>query len=450
MSKNLLIEKFNLPSQWKIERLENLCRQIVDGTHHTPKYTDFGVPFLRVTDVQGATIDLDRIKYVSKEEHKVLVKRCHPKSGDILLSKNGTIGIPKVVDWDWDFSIFVSLALIKLKNDIDAYYLYHFLKSNLTKWQVKRRAKQGTVTNLHLEEIREFEIPILPLPQQKKIAKILSTCDTVIEKTEAAIAKYQALKQGLMHDLFTRGIHLETGKLRPTYQDAPELYKKSVLGWIPKEWDEGQFIDFANENIHYSFTGGPFGSDLQSKDYKKEGVRIIQLQNIGDGHFNNGYKIFTSEEKANQLRACNIYPGEIILSKMADPIARACIIPNNDERYLMASDGIRLSIDKRRFNGRFVLETINQSRFRNMAELRSTGTTRSRIGLTELKEIPIVYPSYKEQSLIGNKLDALENNIDNQKEILTKYQKLKAGLMQDLLTGKVLVNTEEKLKIYEH
>jgi type I restriction enzyme S subunit len=82
-----------------------------------------------------------------------------------------------------------------------------------------------------------------PHSPNKKIAKILSTCDEVIEKTEAAIAKYKAIKQGMMHDLFTRGIDTATGKIRPSYQEASELYKESALGMIPKEWEVKRLED---------------------------------------------------------------------------------------------------------------------------------------------------------------------------------------------------------------
>ena len=328
-------------------------------------------------------------------------------------------------------------------NNFNVKFIYYLILSKINEIDYKFFIGSG-LKHLQKELLNNNYYKIPTLTQQKKIAKILTTCDEVIEKTEAAIAKYQALKQGMMHDLFTRGIDIETGKLRPSYQDEPELYKECELDMIPKEWEMGHFIDFADERISHSFTGGPFGSDLQTRDYTKEGVRIIQLQNIGDGKFNNGYKIYTSEEKANYLRACNIYPGEIILSKMAEPIARACIIPIDNERYLMASDGIRLSIDKKRFNLKFVLETINQKRFRSIAEIRSTGTTRSRIGLTELKGIPVCYPQKNEQDIIGIKLDNLEESIEIEQSALSKYQQLKAGLMQDLLTGKVEVREESK------
>jgi restriction endonuclease S subunit len=71
--------------------------------------------------------------------------------------------------------------------------------------------------------------------QQEKIGRILATIDRNITHTEALIAKYQQIKAGLMHDLFTRGIGAD-GKLRPTREQAPDLYRESAIGWIPKEW----------------------------------------------------------------------------------------------------------------------------------------------------------------------------------------------------------------------
>lgn len=399
-----------------------------------PTYFGGNVGWVRISDVTSSSKFLRKTdQYLSKLGES---KSLRVDKGDLVMSICGTIGKPIIIDMPACIHDgFVQLYEIK---NADVEYLYYVLQ--FSEKGLERKGQPGTQVNLNTTIVGDYLIYAPPLLQQQKIAKILSNCDEVIKKTEAAIVKYQALKQGMMHDLFTRGIDLKTNKLRPTYQDAPELYKESALGMIPKDWTEGHFIDFADGRISHSFTGGPFGSDLQTTHYTKEGVRIIQLQNIGDGHFNNGYKIYTSEERANYLRACNIYPGDIILSKMAEPIARACIIPVYHNRYLMASDGIRLSINKKKFNLRFVLETINQKRFRNIAELRSTGTTRSRIGLTELKEIPVCYPNLREQNLIGAKLDNLEQSLSIERSSLAKYQQIKAGLMQDLLTGKVEVN----------
>ncbi len=210
-------------------------------------------------------------------------------------------------------------------------------------------------------------------------------------------------------------------------------YKDTPIGKIPVDWEVKRLIDTAS-NDKYSFTGGPFGSDLKENCYTDHGVRIIQLQNIGDGEFLDDYKIFTSEEKANQLKSCNIYPEDIIIAKMADPVARACIIPDIENRYLMASDGIRLSVNERENDVKFILYAINSTYFRKNAERHGTGTTRLRIGLTELKSLPIAIPSLKEQKKIAEILTSVDEAIEKTTQIIEKTKDLKKGLMQKLFT----------------
>lgn len=210
-------------------------------------------------------------------------------------------------------------------------------------------------------------------------------------------------------------------------------YKDTPIGKIPVDWEVKTLIDTAS-NEKYSFTGGPFGSDLKENSYTDHGVRVIQLQNIGDGKFFDEYKIFTSEEKANQLKNCNIYPGDIIIAKMADPVARACIIPDVDKRYLMASDGIRLSVNKEKYDVKFMLYAINSPNFRRNAETHSTGSTRLRIGLTELKNLLIAIPPLKDQKKIAGILTTVDEAIEKTDQIIEKTKESKKGLMQGLLT----------------
>lgn len=215
-------------------------------------------------------------------------------------------------------------------------------------------------------------------------------------------------------------------------------FKKTKLGWIPEDWDSCKFSDIPDPDVKWSLTGGPFGSDLKSSDYVDEpGVRIIQLQNIGDGKFLNSYKIYTSPDKADELLGCNIYPGDLILSKMGDPVTRTCIIPDFQERFLMASDGIRLVPNYEKFDKKFVLEYINHSLFRNKAIAHSTGSTRQRIGLGDLKKLPFVCPPLPEQQKIATILSTWDKAIDKLSDLITEKEKLKKGLMQQLLTGKM-------------
>lgn len=209
---------------------------------------------------------------------------------------------------------------------------------------------------------------------------------------------------------------------------------------LPDGWFLSTIKDTANKKDKYSFTGGPFGSDLKSEDYTLKGVRILQLQNIGDGVFKNSYKIYTSKAKADALHSCNIYPGDIILSKMGDPVARAVIVPDFSERYVMASDGIRLAVDCARFSTKFVHDMINAHSFRSQAELNSSGTTRKRIGLTQLRELTFPCPPLPEQQKIAAILTSVDDVIEKTQAQINKLKDLKTGMMQELLTRGVGVD----------
>ena len=213
-------------------------------------------------------------------------------------------------------------------------------------------------------------------------------------------------------------------------------FKQTEIGLIPTDWETCSFSDLADKNVKWSITGGPFGSNLKTSDYTSEGIQIIQLQNIGDGIFHDENQIYTSEQKANELRSCNIYPNEIILSKMGDPVARACFVPKKAKRYLMASDGIRLVIDEMQFDKYFVFSYINSKYFRNKAIEVSTGSTRQRIGLPKLKSIKLIKPTLTEQKAIANALSDVDEMISKLEKLIEKKKAIKQGAMQHLLTPK--------------
>jgi type I restriction enzyme S subunit len=213
-------------------------------------------------------------------------------------------------------------------------------------------------------------------------------------------------------------------------------YKQTELGIIPEDWEVKTFANFADRNVKWSITGGPFGSNLKTSDYIDDGIQIVQLQNIGDGIFNNDSKVYTSIEKANELIGCNIFPGDIILSKMGDPVARACFIPSTEKRYLMASDGIRLVVNEKEFSKRFVHDYINSVYFRKRAFEVSNGSTRLRIGLPELKRIAVIKPTKAEQTAIATALSDADAYIQSLEKLIEKKRNIKQGAMQELLKPK--------------
>jgi type I restriction enzyme M protein len=187
---------FAADPNWPIVPLADVTKQITDGTHFTPTYTDSGVPFWRVTDITKSD---DSKKFISRKEHLTLIKRCHPEKGDILYSKNGTVGVAKRVDWDFEFSIFVSLALLKPQHDqIDSRFLEYTMNSAFVYAQAMSRSKSNTVTNLHLVEIRDFQIPLPSFQEQRRIVAELDAEAAQMEVVRALIPRYEAKIQKVL------------------------------------------------------------------------------------------------------------------------------------------------------------------------------------------------------------------------------------------------------------
>jgi type I restriction enzyme S subunit len=213
-----------IPKDWVSTKIKHISRQIIDGTHSTPNYVEEGIPFLRVTDItstRNGDINLDEVKYISFDEHKQLIKRCKPEKGDVLVSKNGTIGIPKVIDWDYEFSIFVSLALIKVKkNIILPEWIYYFFKSNLVDQQIAFGGKKSTIVNLHLDKIKEFDLPIMSKKEQNEFIRFLNDkvfeLDNIITKTQQQITKLKEAKQSLISEAVTGKIDLRDWEIIET------------------------------------------------------------------------------------------------------------------------------------------------------------------------------------------------------------------------------------------
>jgi type I restriction enzyme, S subunit len=161
---------FELPSGWAWVTLDSLASQITDGAHHTPSYVPAGVPFLSVKDLSSGVIDFSDTRFISSEAHRDLSKRCNPEFGDLLLTKIGTTGIAVVVDTMAPFSLFVSVALIKLPA-ISA--RRDFLALVINSPFVRQQSEDGTEgvgnKNLVLRKIRAFRIPLPPLGEQSRI-----------------------------------------------------------------------------------------------------------------------------------------------------------------------------------------------------------------------------------------------------------------------------------------
>ncbi|HHT9914879.1 TPA: restriction endonuclease subunit S [Legionella pneumophila] len=161
------------PKGWQVKKLQEVCLKITDGVHQKPTYSEEGVPFISVKDITTGKLSFDNCKFISKEDHVKYFKRCNPEWLDVLYTKVGaTYGRPALVTTHEEFSLYVSVALIKPnKNLINPYFLKETLASPAIKHQADRSIKGIGVPDLHLIEIKSFLIAVPPMKVQDEFVK---------------------------------------------------------------------------------------------------------------------------------------------------------------------------------------------------------------------------------------------------------------------------------------
>ena len=221
-----------LNQQFKIKHAETLTlndvtTKINDGTHKTPTYVNVGIPFISVKDIKNKQIYFDDCKFITKEEHEVLYKRCNPEKGDVLITKSGTIGRTAVVDTDIIFDLFVSVALLKPQREkITSEFLMYTLDNYISHIDVKQDVKGGLIKNLHIEDIKKIKINLPTLDEQKQIVKEIEKRFEVAAEVERVITenleKAEQLKQSILKKAFEGRLVPQD----PTDQPASELLAK--------------------------------------------------------------------------------------------------------------------------------------------------------------------------------------------------------------------------------
>ena len=406
-------------NQWDKTTINDQAQTVTSGSRDWAQYySESGDKFIRMTNLvrDGIYLDLSDLKFVQLPKDSNEGKRTSLKFGDILISITAELGkLGWISEGLGTAYINQHTALVRMKDSVDSKFVAYSLSTEKYNNKLNSLNDSGAKAGLNLGTIRNFELIVPPKEEQTKIASFLSNVDEKISQLTLKHALLSQYKQGMMQKLFSQQIRFKA-------DDGSEF----------GEWEEKTLIDSVDTNIKWSFTGGPFGSNLKSEDYTELGIRIIQLQNIGDGAFLNDYKIYTSPEKANELLSCNIYPDEILISKMGDPVARCCIVPKHHDRYVMCSDGIRLVVDKQNYSSIFMFYQINYQDFRQSASDVSTGSTRKRIGLSDLKQLPIKVPCLEEQTKIANFFSSIDQKIEVVAQQIEQAKTWKKGSLQQM------------------
>ena len=170
--------------------LSDLATKIVDGVHHTPSYTKNGVPFLTVENLtRGRGIDFSETRFISEEDHSQFVRRANPQKGDVLITKDGTLGVSRVVETDIPFSIFVSVALVSpVRKVLDPWFLRFYFESTLFKNHIGSRISGSALKHIHLVDLRESPIPVMSLARQMEASRSLSHIHAAIDAIDLRIA----------------------------------------------------------------------------------------------------------------------------------------------------------------------------------------------------------------------------------------------------------------------
>lgn len=185
-------------------RLEDITTKITDGVHFKPTYVNSGVPFISVKNITTKKLNFDDCKFISPESHETYLKRCCPEFGDILYSKVGaTYGRACVVDVKKEFSLYVSVALIKPKRKlISPVFLKAMLNSQFVKRQADKSVKGAGVPDLHLIEIKSFKIPLPSMEDQNKFTEIVEEVELLKRKMQTQERELDIQFQALMQKAF--------------------------------------------------------------------------------------------------------------------------------------------------------------------------------------------------------------------------------------------------------
>lgn len=293
------------------------------------------------------------------------------------------------------------------------------------------RATGSTRYTLSLGDFKTAPVKLPPLAEQARIAEILDTLDIAIHRTEAIIAKLKQVKQGLLHDLLTRGIDAN-GELRPPQSQAPHLYKSSLLGWIPVGWQVRELVSCVQKIADRDHT---------TPRYVREGVLMVSPVNLSDDEwidFEHAKRISARDHAVNRKKT-DLEPGDLIIHRIGAGLGQVRLISSKMPTFSILHSMAQIRPNPATMSGRFMLWALRDTRVQVQIEHGTQSIGVPDLGLDKIGALQIVVPELTEQRLISAALNSLQAKIHACNAELHKAKLTKLGLMDDLLTGRVRV-----------
>ncbi|TLF47285.1 restriction endonuclease subunit S [Halomonas urmiana] len=410
-----------LPS-WSRVNLTDLAAYINGYAFKPEDWSEHGLPIVRIAQITGSSADCDYYQGRLSEDFKI-------DNGEIIFSWSGTLC---VVQWNGG-PAWLNQHLFKVKpaEGVSHRLLYHVLFHAVA--EMDKSAHGSTMKHIKRSELKRYEL-LFPnsRKEQEKIGRVLDTLDTQIQKTEALIAKLEKVKEGMLHDLLTRGID-ENGRLRSSPEQAPELYKESPLGLIPKEWGVEKLKDLSSNGM----INGVF------KEVSRAGIGT-PLINVADLYKGDDINLGTCERfDANEVEVgkYDALPGDVFFTRSSlklEGIAHCNWLKIADKPAVFECHIIRVRPSSKvdpRFLVAWCLSSNARLHFMGNAK-QVTMTTISQDGVGSL---PCPVPSIDEQKKASERILSLERRVADEKLKLSKLSNQKQGLMDDLLIGRVRV-----------
>lgn len=446
-----------MKEDWIECELGEVCFKITDGTHRTPKYIADGVHFISVKDIYNGLVNFENTKFISNEEHSELIKRCNPEFGDLLITKSGTIGRMAIVPQMPEFSLFVSVALIKnMKHIIYSKFLMYAMEDYMKSISISQVIKGGLLKNFHLEDIRKTIIPLAPLPIQRaivsKIEALFSDLDNGIANLKKAQEQLKIYRQAVLKKAFEgklsalgldrlkddRIIDTETkgkGEIlksqnpkNPNSDNLPNGWKWVKLGEVATKIGSGSTPSGGQEN------------------YKTEGIPLIRSMNIHFDFIKYEGLAFIDEKQAKKLKNVIVYENDILLNITGASIGRVNLAPKqfNNARVNQHVSIIRLK--KEDFIAQFVKYYLQSPKIQDWINAENYGATRQALSKTMIENIEIPFPTIQEQTQIVQEIERRLSVCDKMEQSITesleKAEALRQSILKKAFEGKLLSEAE--------
>ncbi len=317
--------------------------------------------------------------------------------------------------------------IIRAKNGVSQSFIFWSIVNK----DIRKYIAGGTRTKLTQGELRRIEINFPIEREQEAIAKVLDTLDTAIHETEAIIAKLKAIKQGLLHDLLTRGIDAN-GELRPSQAEAPHLYKEAPLGWIPKEWRAECLSD-----ITTLVTSGSRG---WAAHYSDVGDLFVRSQNIRIGRLDFSDRQYVSPPMGGEGQRTRLDSLDLLITITGNGVGNVAHIPDGWAEVAYVSQHVGLVRFLEPPLALLATQFLVQGAPGNRQLLDAQyGQSKPGLSLDNLRNLCIPVPRTTERELIVDRLSCAQERVEEESQYANQLRELKVGLMEDLLTGRVRV-----------